>query len=419
MLPGNRIRLTPVLTSIFVGFVIANLASNVGGETWTDLRGENSIEAKFIGLWEGRVILELPDGRRKSIALDKLRSDSMIQANNLAKKNDAARAARINDLREQAASLTAAAPIKQVSPPPAPAYTPPKKDASIGEFVKQVNDALTGGHLRVLYDFRPPSYRKDISDVIKLAANKTSPESFQKITNVSYRMGDLIVTRRNWLFSSPRFGNFEPAERDKAKWTLLGLANVLQKGLGPDALPLETLQSKDFNQWLDQWDQIVAPHVAEMVKKADLNFDSYTSVISEGEGTATISTGMGDTKAQVDLVLVEGFWVSKTAADSWSDNVATAKQKIGAITDGKFMESETVMAGIVGATFESVASAKTADQYHDALDAVLTQADSTASFQQILGALLSPIETIIAASSGSAGAPGADAADAADGSAQQ
>jgi hypothetical protein len=352
--------------------------------------------------------LQLSDGRRRTIKLEKFRGDTRIQARNLAKKQAADRASRIRELKAQAASINSAAPSKQLSPPPAPAYSPPKKDATIGEFVKQVNESLSGGHLRVLYDFRPPSYRKDIADIIKLAANKTSPESFQATTNVSYRLGDLIVTRRNWLFSSPRFGNFEPAERDKAKWTILGLAYVLQKGLSPEVTALETFQTKDFETWLDRWDKIVAPHVAEMVKKADIDFDNYTRVVSEGEGTATISTGAGESPVQVDLVLIEGFWVSTTAAESWTADVATAKEKIAAIPAGKFMEPQAMMASIVAASLDSIADAKTADQYHDALDSILAQADSTASFQQVLASILSPIQTIITAASNPTGTEATD-----------
>lgn len=418
MLPCNRNRLLPRLAPLLCWLVIAGFATTAQSETWTALRGDSSIEAKFIGLWEDSVILERADGRRINIELEKLRGDSRIQARNLAAKNDAARTARINELKELAKSLNAAAPAKEVAPPPAPTYTPPQKDLEIGEFIRQVNEAMSGGHLRVLHDFRPPSYRKDISDIVKLAATKTSPESFQKITNVSFRLGDLIVTRRNWLFSSPRFGNFPPAERDKAKWTLLGLANVLQKGLAPEVFSLETFQSKDFEQWLGQWDQIVAPHVAEMVKKADLDFDSYTTVVSEGEGIATIATGMGDAPAQVDLLLVEGFWVPKATADSWAAKVAKAKKEIAATADGKFMESQALMSSLVGSMLDSVENAKTADQYHEALDQVLTQADSTASFPQVLGALLTPIESIMAAASWSA-KPDAGASEETDGSAPQ
>jgi hypothetical protein len=409
MLLGNRNHLIHLTTSLVLFFGLTSSAPKATGETWTGLRGVNSFEAKFIGLWgEDKVVLQLSDGRRRTIKLDKFRGDSRIQARNLAKKRAADRASRIRELKAQAASINSAAPSKQLSPPPAPAYSPPKKDAAIGEFVKQVNESLSGGHLRVLYDFRPPSYRKDIADIIKLAANKTSPESFQATTNVSYRLGDLIVTRRNWLFSSPRFGNFEPAERDKAKWTLLGLAYVLQKGLSPEVTALETFQTKDFETWLDRWDKTVAPYVAEMVKKADIDFDNYTRVVSEGEGTATISTGAGESPVQVDLVLIEGFWVSTTVAESWTADVATAKEKIAAIPAGKFMEPQAMMASIVAASLDSIADAKTADQYHDALDSILSQADSTASFQQVLASILSPIQTIITAASNPTGTEATD-----------
>ncbi len=399
MLPCNQKLTFHATRLIALAIAVAVVGRDANAETWTNLEGTGTIDAQMIGLWEDSVILQQSDGRRRTIKLEKLRADSRIQAFNLAKQQAAARAERIKQLKQQSADSQAAAPAKLPEPPPAPPYNPPEKDASIGDFVQQVNDAMKAGHLRVLYDFRPPSYRKDISDLIKLAANKTSPETFQVLTNIPFRFGDVIMSHQNWLFASPRFANIPEAERDKAKWMLLGLASLFQQGMSPEAIQLKTLQTDEFETWLDSWDKTVAPYVAEMIKKTEIDLSGNTTVVSEGEGSATISTGSGDSRADVEMVPVEGYWVPKATADTWTSEVELAKKRITETPDGKFFADQAVLAGIFGAAFDSLAKADSAEQFNQSLDTVLSQPDSATTFGQTIESMLSPIQTIMAGAS--------------------
>ena len=382
-----------VALTIAIGLAIPVTA--LRSETWTNLQGTKSFKAEFIGMWGQTVILQRAGGRRVAVHEDSLDATSRIQARGLAKRAAADRAKRIAEINRRSAAATAAAPDKLPPPPPAPKYVPPEKDAELGDFIKQVNDALSGGHLRVLYDYRPESYRQDISELVKLAATKTSPETFQAIVGAPHRLGNLLVTRQNWLFSSPRLNNFAPDDRDKAKWTLLGLGHVLNTGLSTDAIRLEDLQTKDFEVWLDSWDQTIAPHVAEMVRKSGIDLATYTKVQSESEGTATILTGSGDSPADVTMVLVEGYWVPKATADSWASNVELTKKHINETADGEFLQSAASMSGLINAMLDPLEQADRPEEYHKALDFILSQPDSAEQFRQALGSLLSPIQSIM------------------------
>ncbi len=383
---------------------IAMLASigSANGETWTNLQGTNSIEAQFIGVWEDSVILQRSDGRRITVKLQSLQAASRIQARNLAKQGAAARAAQIAELKRQADSASAAAPAELPEPPPAPPYTPPQKDAAIGDFIKQVNDALTDGHLRVLFDFRPESYRKDISEIVKLAANKTSPESFQKVIAAPNRLGELIVTRQNWLFSSPRLTNVAADERDQAKAMLLGLGNVLFIGLSDDAIQLKALQTENFSDWLDSWDAKMAPYVAEMIEKSNLDLASLTTVESEGEGTATIATGFGESRTDVEMVLVDGYWVPKETSESWAKEVEQTKKQINESADGKYLETMATTFGMINTMLAPLERASRPDEYHWAFDAILSQPNSAEQLRQAIGTMLSPIQSIMSLSTSQA-----------------
>jgi hypothetical protein len=388
-----------ILLWILCGSVILGSlwAAPAMAETWTNLEGTSSIEAKMIGLWDDQLVLELSDGRRVTIKLEKLRFESRIQAGNLAKKMAAERTVRIKELKQGNASAATAGPDDSPPPPRPPAYVPPTKDAPIGQFIEQVNGALTAGHLRVLYDFRPPSYRQDIAKIIQLAAAKTSPQTFQALIQTPHQLGTLIVTHQNWLVSSPRFKNIPASERDQAKSNLLGLAHVMRQGLSPAAIDLPQLQAGKFEDWLADWDAIVAPYVAQMIDQAELDLSAFTKVQEEGAGTATIATGPPDAPVVVEMVQVDGYWVPKTTAESWADDVAQATAQLEKLPTGQFMAAQAVAAAMVAPALESLATVDSAPAFHAAFDALLSQAEAAAQLQQVFDSILSPIQTIMAA----------------------
>ena len=148
-------------------------------ELWTDLRGTRTVEARMIGLWGDSVILELTGGKRVSVKLEDLRSESRIQAQKLANQLKVSRADRVSELQGNAAAASAAAPQPLPTPSPAPSYKPPQANASVSDFINQIDDAITDGHLVAVYDALPPSYRKDVDEVVKLTASQLNQASWQ------------------------------------------------------------------------------------------------------------------------------------------------------------------------------------------------------------------------------------------------
>ena len=85
-------------------------------ETWTSLRGTFSVEAKMLGLWNDSVILQMDDGRRVSVNLLDLRSESRIQAKEIARRLETERQNRIGELKTQADASSA--PAQSIPPSP-------------------------------------------------------------------------------------------------------------------------------------------------------------------------------------------------------------------------------------------------------------------------------------------------------------
>jgi len=371
----RSIRLVAIAAALCLGMAAGGgiaWPERVSAETWTNLAGTASIEAKMVGLWDDIVILEKSDGRRIRVDLESLRADTRIQARNLAEQLAAERKDRIAELKQQFESGGAPAPDPLPQPAPAPEYSAPENDTKIGEFLRQVNDALAGGHVRVFYDALPPSYRQEARELLQDAAKKMNEQTWKSLVETPRRLGDLVVTRQNWLFSSPRFANFPPEQQEQIKEFFLGIGHVLRQGLREETVSLEALRDEDFDQLLTAWDQAVAPYVAAAIKNAELDFDTLTEVISESEDEAVVEVGVGDSAVEQTYQRIEGYWVPQSLADSWTDNVAKFKQEIADATDGEFMAAQAQVLGAGAALLDSLAQAESADEFHTAFDTLLT-----------------------------------------------
>ena len=196
----------------------------------------------MLGLWSDSVILQMDDGRRVAVKLLDLKAESRIQAKQIAKQLEEARVARITELQKQATELEAPAPNPLPEPRPASAYVAPQANTTAQAFLDQVESAIVSGHLLVLYDALPPSYRQNVDELIQLSATNLDSAAWNAITTTLHKIGDLIVTRQRWVLSSPRIASLGPAEQEIFSGPFLTLAGILRSGFDPQAMQLEKLQ---------------------------------------------------------------------------------------------------------------------------------------------------------------------------------
>lgn len=355
----------------------------------------------MVGLWDENVILELSGGRRVSIKLDALRSESRIQAQELAKRLVSSRSERIKELQGQAAEAAAPAPNPLPQPPPAPAYTPPRMGAQAGEFLQQIDQAVMDGHVLAIYDALPPSYRNDVNEIVKLSVQKINPEVWQSLVGTMGQLGDLIVTRQRWVLSSPRIQALPPEAFDAIQGQLITAAGLLRDGFTAEAMQLEKLQTMDFGQWLAERDQVIAPHLARLFEQAGVDAARQFTVDSERDGTAIVSIESVAGKSKLTLQLVEGYWVPKTLADGWAKSVAAQKELLAQAPAGSLLESYALLVEPLAPMLGPLAAAPDAGTFHEAMEAILTPAEAVAStVTTMLG------RSINLASSGSSGYDG-------------
>ena len=182
------------------------------------------------------------------------------------------------------------------------------------------------GHLIVLYDALPPSYRQNVDEIVQLSASTLDATTWNSFTNTIHQVGDLIVTRQRWFLSSPRIASLGEAEQEFFSGPVLSFAGLLQKAFEPSAMQLDTLQSGDFRQWLEGRDAAMAPYLAELIDLLGLQSLQQFTVESEENGVAMVNVSSAGISMSSAYVQVEGYWIPQSLAETWQEDVEEMKQ---------------------------------------------------------------------------------------------
>ncbi|MGB7323783.1 MAG: hypothetical protein WBD31_02855 [Rubripirellula sp.] len=358
---------------LIIVFGVGFCTETARAESWTDLRGTRTIEARMVGLWGDSVILEMLNGKRISVKLDALRSESRIQAQDLARQWQKTRGTRIGELQGRATEAAAPAPNPLPMPPAAPPYAAPKTDLAIGAFLDQIETLVRDGHVRAIYDSLPLTYRNDINDIVKLAAEKSDQATWNASIGKLQQFGEAVVTKQRWFLSSPRVKQLPPDTFNTMAEEVLTTAGGLRVGLSPDVISLEKLRTTPIDKCVADLDAAIAPFVAQLFSYGGRSGRTVT-VDSEKEDTAVVSIEQEGKKSRVTFTKVDGFWVPKSMADSWTESVESAKATISESTGGDLFPAVTGFATMVGSFSEPMLASTTADQYHGAMESIFSGA---------------------------------------------
>ncbi|TWU59770.1 hypothetical protein Poly51_00420 [Rubripirellula tenax] len=387
-LPFKRLRF--LATGIAcAGFGMATIGSSTASaESWTDLRGTRTIEARMIGMWGDNVMLELQNGNRVSVNMNALRSESRIQAQQLSRELKRTRGERVAELQGQAIEAAAPAPTPIPVPPPAPAYVLPTADTTVDAWLKQIESSVRDGHVRAIYDALPPSYRADVNEIVKTAAEKMDAETWQSTVGTLHQLGDLIVTKQRWFLSSPRIKNLPPSEFDTVNEEVMTLAGALRMGLAPDVTSLNQLRSKPFDQWLSTFDKASSSYIAQLFNDVGGLSSRTVTVDSTKDDTAIVSIDQGGKKSRVTFTKVEGYWVPKSLADNWTTSVASLKQSVADEPAATLLSAVMPFTSSLASMTGPMATASTADQYHFAMESIFTSTQTLESGLTWIGGML-------------------------------
>ena len=172
----SRVGFKRTLCVLIFSMLWAAGSTTAHAEQWTNLEGTRTIEGRMVGIWGESVILELLGGRRVAVKMKDLRGDSRIQARKLAQQLVDARESRVSELKGNAAVPGESSPTttQATGSTGLPGTTMPQQPISLIRSIP-----ITTGHLLAVYDALPPSYRKDVDEIVKLAASEMNETSWQ------------------------------------------------------------------------------------------------------------------------------------------------------------------------------------------------------------------------------------------------
>ncbi|TWU45756.1 hypothetical protein Q31b_09320 [Novipirellula aureliae] len=416
-LPSQR---TPSIATIVWGFLfiflsVALHASRAQAETWVGLRGNYQVEAELLGIWEDNAILLLGDGRRVSVELTNLRSDSRIQAQKLGNNKASQLQERIVQLKGQVEQANAPAPDPIPSPPAAPAYEPLGSGADAITALQHYETQAASGHaLLAAYDSFPPKYRKDIDSLVKAAAEKMDPAAIPSNFAPLYSLGDFVLSHQNYLLSHPRVKSLDDSTESYFRDLLLASAGLLKTAFSPDTLDIESLRSEPFRDWLVARDAKLAPYwkqVAEVMQPVqpsyqlgaarsnspygydemddddmyeyemdepmdpDENSNQSGEAEPEGAKEMIVTRSLNENQQTATYQLVDGYWVEKELAENWATRMESLEKSISDQSGIMAMLNNSALSGLslfVQPKIERLSTIESKAEFHQALDQQLT-----------------------------------------------
>lgn len=284
---------TPLATvaALVVGASLSLGPEVAGFDQWTNLTGTRTVNAEFVGMFNGRVLLKLEDGRRVSVKMDDLIAESRIQA----EQRHEALVERIQQRRDelQAAAGVAAAPApeEKLTFDDPPAYRPVEPGADLVSTLQGIASQLSSGHIRVLYDTLPESQQKQLDRWFAAAMAKLDADAFETARQALAQWGELNVSYQQWLISHPQVG---PMYNDDVR-QLVAQGELLRRLCAEQVSGVETLRSRSLGESLQVISDALAPILHQLVIDSGVDLPTLVSDLK------TEQLPSGATRAQLEF----------------------------------------------------------------------------------------------------------------------
>jgi hypothetical protein len=127
-------------------------------------------------------------------------------------------------------------------------------------------------------------------------------------------------------------------------------------------------------------------------------------LVSEKDGVARIKVVAGENTSNFDYVEVDGFWVAKSTADSWTANIEEANKKLAEISNGSDISG--VLSAVIGPKGASLGMLASMQPVLDTMFAAQNEKDFHASLEPMMamvGPMLAQLPSLMKRSRGGYG----------------
>jgi len=211
--------------------------------------------------------------------------------------------------------------------------------------MRAVADGLAANQPEVLWDALPPTYQQELTGLVHELGGKMDAEVWGKSFAVATKLCDTLKTKKDFLLANPMLAGLlkDKAEQISTNWDpAVDCVLTLVKSDVADVEKLRTLDVRAF---------LAGPGASVMGKVAAISGttpedpfgaglkkikDAKLTVTKQDGDTATVRAEVeGHPAEDLQMVRVEGKWISKRMADKWQQSMAKAKAQLAEITPQK------------------------------------------------------------------------------------
>lgn len=242
------------------------------------------------------------------------------------------------------------------------AATPAEKAAETTA-VRYAN-SIESGRLADLYAMMPPSYQKDVVNVISAFGAAMDADIWKEVQSLGGVLADVMIAKADLLASMAAEDTNRPAAEIAPDVTRA--AKAFKSLVGK--LTLDTLKAGDVKAIL------ASPELTEIGKSTRwMNNDVVTGVVvgsktaEDGSVVVTFKEKDGETE-DAPFVAVEGVWVPKEIAEDWKKNTNEMLKRIQSMKlDAAKKQQILSMMPMLKAGFENAKQATTKEQFQQSI----------------------------------------------------
>lgn len=279
----------------------------------------------------------------------------------------------------------------------------PEPAATPDEAVTRVARGLADNHPELAWHALPASYQEDITELVHQAAADMDPELWNRSFSVLQKLSDLLSDKQDLIFEHPMIAQGMAGKDDPEEgWE--AAVEVFEIMVKSDLADLDKVKKLDIGEFLadtgrDLMEQMaeassLAPDDAWNKQMITLRATEAT-VLAQTDDTATVRIKRpGQATAEDEYVRVEGKWIPKELADSWSVTITGAKQKLAEVSGQENPEDKQkalMMLSMVEGALDSMLAADNPEQFNAAVGAAMGMAMSAAMAQAGNGGMSSPV----------------------------
>ncbi len=313
-----------VAGTMVLAFLVVSVAS---AETWVDSTGKFRVDAKFLGVGEGNVYLQMKDGKRRAVPLRSLSPESLALAKRLF-----------------AASKNAGSPLESAKVAPASSTALPTSSgkSKLGanptarETAEIVGAAMAEFDMVTIWDAFPSKNQDDIEQIIRLAASSIDEQTWSGTARLIKNVSKLANDKKDLFLNNPMIGGMigNTPEINKLWDAAAGMLDAYANSMISDQSAMRNFSMERFIAEDVPKLRAASQDLTRLTEDLqDSPFAKMAEVptietISESSSEAVYKITMGEKTTEQTFVKAGNRWVPVEMVEGWDEGIQEARDEL-------------------------------------------------------------------------------------------